>query len=235
MVGKNMKVVIVEDEVMIARRIKGFCEQILQEKLDAIIHFIDLCDAEDYLAANPIDLLLLDLNLNNHNGFDLLKKASAQAFHTIVISANTDKAIEAFEYGVLDFVAKPFSLDRLATALNRVSENKDLNIKTKFLAVKTQGSIRLLKLEDIVYIKAARQYSEVFLIDGSIALHDKNLERLLTILPNNFRRVHRSYAVSLNYVNAINRFPGTKYELELSNGQSIPLSRNNYNDIMNEL
>ena len=58
---------------MIARRIKSFCENILESKLERITIFFTLEGAEDYLDSNEIDLLLLNLNLNDRDGFDLLK------------------------------------------------------------------------------------------------------------------------------------------------------------------
>ncbi len=72
--------------------------------------------------STPIDVLFLDLNLNGKDGFDLLKTSVSGAFHVIIISAHTEQALKAFEYGVLDFVGKPFNKERLARALDRVFE-----------------------------------------------------------------------------------------------------------------
>ena len=224
-----MKIVIVEDEVMIARRIWKFCENILQNRLEAIHHFYTLEDAEDYLDTREIDLLLLDLNLNNRDGFDLLKNKLAASYHTIIISANTERALEAFEYGVLDFIAKPFKQERLHKALERLESNTQYGIGTlKFLSIKKHGRIELINTEDILYIHATGHYSEIIMIDGSTQLHDKNLGKLLLTLPYYFERIHKSYALTLSQVQKLHKYPGSRYELELINGVLIPLGRSYY-------
>ena len=231
-----MKIVIVEDEVMIARRIKKFCENILQNRLEAIHHFYTLEDAEDYLDTHEIDLLLLDLNLNNRDGFDLLKNKLADSYHTIVISANAERALEAFEYGVLDFVAKPFKQERLEKALDRLGSNAQFGIgASKYLSIKKHGRIELINTEEIRYIRATGHYSEIVLMDGSTQLHDKNLEKLLLTLPHHFERVHKSYALTLSQVRALHKYPGSRYELELINGECIPLGRTRYAEVKTKL
>ena len=99
-----MFIVMVEDEPTIARRIKSMVEQILGQQITRLVHFDELDDALDFISDNPIDLLLLDLNLHGQSGFELLKLAVSKAFHSIIISAYPEKAIDAFAYGVLDFV-----------------------------------------------------------------------------------------------------------------------------------
>jgi CheY-like chemotaxis protein len=115
-----MHIVTVEDEPLLAKRIMRLTHELLGEKLTKLKWFNNINDAEDYLADNPIDLLLLDLNINGRNGFDLLKMASTGGFQTIIITAYAEQAISAFEYGILDFVNKPFSKVRLQKALDRL-------------------------------------------------------------------------------------------------------------------
>ncbi|MBK7227614.1 MAG: hypothetical protein IPH97_01775 [Ignavibacteriales bacterium] len=63
------------------------------------------------------------MNLNAKDGFELLKQVVSQSFHTIVISANINRAIEAFEYGVLDFIPKPYNIERLKAAFQRLQSS----------------------------------------------------------------------------------------------------------------
>src|SRR5688572_16580366 len=114
-----MRILIAEDESVIARRLERMVKEILGERAGSVAVKESLADAGEYLFEKPIDLLLLDLNLNGEDGYDLLKLAAAGSFQTIVVSANSDRALEAFQYGVLDFVPKPFDLERLKRALDR--------------------------------------------------------------------------------------------------------------------
>lgn len=231
-----MKIVIVEDEIMIARRIITFVKNILEDRLTSVNHFLTLEDAEDYLDENEIDLLLLDLNLNNRDGFDLLKNRLAASYFTIVISANTDRALEAFELGVLDFIGKPFKQERIEKALDRITSNAlNTTNQTKYLSIKKFGRIELLEVKKILFIKASGHYSEINLIDGSKQLHDKSLDKLVTLLSDKFERVHKSYAIATDQMKALHKYPGSKYELELQNGKVIPLGRTHYSRIKNRL
>ena len=112
-----MNILIVEDESRIAKRIERMTRDIFGDTLQSLKHINTLHEALPFIENNSLDLVLLDLNLNGDNGFDLLTTAVSKSFHTIVISAYRDQAITAFEYGVLDFVPKPFNRERLGTSL----------------------------------------------------------------------------------------------------------------------
>jgi two-component system response regulator LytT len=227
-----MIVAIVEDEALIAHRIERLAKEILDKKLTKIIVKNTLSEARRYLFEHPVDLLLLDLNLHGKDGFELLKQAVSGAFHTIIISAHTDKALEAFEYGVLDFVGKPFSRERLKKALMRFENTEKKNaFPTKYVAVRKSGKLLLLDVDEIRYIKGADIYSEIVLKNGHIELHDKSLQKLDAILPSNFFRTHRSYIVNMQCVKSFSTLGGSKYCLELSNDEILPVSRTKYKEI----
>jgi len=231
-----VKIVIVEDEIMVARRIRMFCENILGERIELLKHFLNIEDADDYINNNNIDLLLLDLNLNSRDGFELLKSKLALSFNTIVISANTDRAIEAFEYSVLDFIGKPFKEERLQQAFNKADGLVNSEPPgRKYLPVKKYGRIEMVSIKHIAYIQASGHYSELHLVNGTTELHDKNLDRLLTILPTQFQRVHKSYALPLNNVKALIKHGGSRYSLETITGETIPLGRTYYSNVKNML
>ena len=94
-----MRLLIVEDELPIAEDIKEICQNLLGSKLSSIKIELTLGNALLYLSEKQIDVLLLDLNLSGKNGFEILKKMVSYSFHTIIVSANIDRAIEAYEYG----------------------------------------------------------------------------------------------------------------------------------------
>lgn len=220
-----VKLVIVEDEFMVAKRLQRLISNILAEQDFSLKAFNTFDDAADFLHSHTIDALFLDLNLNGEDGFSLLKQQVSQSFHTIVVSANTDRALEAFEYGVLDFVAKPFTQERLTSAIQRLT-SQNFRTNCKFLSYKKAGAINLLEVSSIEYIQAAGHYSEVFTHDTqSPVLHDKNLEKLLPLLPSNFFRIHRSYIVDLQSIATIHAQSGSKYSVTLKSGQELPVGR----------
>lgn len=231
-----MKILIVEDEALVAQRIKRFTEQIMGNKLSSIIVKTTLESAEIHISENPIDLLLLDLNLSGKNGFEILQKVTAESFHTIIISANIDKALEAFEYGVLDFVGKPFTVERLRKAFDRYNNVDKLSAyPTKYLSVKKGDKLLLIDITKIEYIKGSGVYAEIYTTDGDSLLHNKSLNNLDTILPSNFIRIHKSYLVNINYASHITNHGAGKYVLAMNNNTQVPVSRNKYKEIKNLL
>ncbi|WP_420318961.1 LytR/AlgR family response regulator transcription factor [Ekhidna sp.] len=227
-----MNILIVEDEARIAKRIERMTRDIIGNTLQSLTHINTLNEALLFIENNTLDLVLLDLNLNGDDGFDLLSTAVAESFHTIIISANKDQALDAFEYGVLDFVPKPFNQDRLQQAFNRVfTKEKSENDQTKLLAIKKRGRIQLIPIADLRYVKGAGSYTELFLTDGTKELHDKSMEKLEQLLSHSFERIHKSYLVKMSEVKEIIVKSGSKYMAELKNGELIPVGRTRYKEL----
>lgn len=207
------------------------------EELRSIVKCESLAEGFLYLERNMIDLLLLDLNVNGEDGFSVLETIVSNAFHTIIISAYTDQAIRAFQYGVLDFVPKPFDEHRLGQAFLRISSS-NRNVSTpdmNFLAVKKTGAISLIPIKDVYYIKGAGIYTELHLVNGKQVLHDKSLEKLEQLLPVYFERTHKSYIVPLPNMKEILVGSGTRYSLLLKNGIILPIGRSRYKDLKSKL
>lgn len=229
-----MIICIVEDEPLIAKRIERIAKELLENKITKIVIKHSLDEAKHYLFEHEIDLLLLDLNLNGESGFELLKLAVSGSFHTIIISAYSEKAIEAYEFGVLDFLSKPFTQERLQKSFDRFENIDGKNqFPTKYIAVRKNEKLVLLKVDEIIYIKGAGIYSEIKLKNGDLEIHDKSLNRLCTILPSQFVRSHKSYIVNLECVQNFVSHGGSKYDLVLSSDEILPVSRTKYKELKN--
>ncbi|MFL1896603.1 LytR/AlgR family response regulator transcription factor [Aquimarina sp. 2-A2] len=231
-----MHILIVEDEARIARRIIRMTKEFFLNTVVKLTHKESLSEGIDFLENNPLDLVLLDLNLNGEDGFGLLKQTVSGSFHTIIISAHRDKALQAFEYGVLDFVAKPFNQERLNLAFNRVLRKEDIADRTiNVLAVKKRGEIKLISIDDIRYIQGAGVYSELVLLNDTKMLHDKSLEKLEQLLPKTFFRTHKSYLVKVSEIQKILVSSGSKYDLILKNNEVLPIGRTRYKELKSVL
>ncbi|MEM9929874.1 MAG: LytTR family DNA-binding domain-containing protein [Bacteroidota bacterium] len=231
-----MHLLITEDEASVARRLQRLVKQILGAQITSLHLAPSIAATRHYLQHHPVDLLLLDLNLNGADGFKVLQNLVAESFDVIIVSAYGERALEAFEYGVLDFVPKPFSEDRLRQALNRYLGNQSAVSSTLLrIAVKKQGKVYLELVEDLVYIQGADIYTTLHLRPRPNqqeplrkALCEKTLDSLERLLPDHFARVHRSYIVNMHACQEIIVAGGGKYQLLLDNGQQIPLGRTKY-------
>jgi len=223
-----MRVLIVEDEPPIAEYIEESVRSILGSALRSLRTALSLEDASRYLEENVIDLCLLDLNLSGEDGFTLLKEAVSRPFLTIVISAHTDRALQAFDYGVIDFLPKPFALDRLRRSLERLLCRNPQPGRARYLVSRKRNQNVLLSVEDILFLKAARYLVEAHRKDGRVDLLEKSLDGLEWILPENFARIHRSYIANLDQVAAYEHAGANVYRVRMKGGVLLPLSRSRY-------
>jgi DNA-binding LytR/AlgR family response regulator len=220
-----VKIVIAEDEAVIARRIARLTCEILGPAVTELTIAPGIDEARSALAAAP-DLLILDLNLEGEEGFALLRDSSSGAFDTIVVSAHAERALEAFDYGVRDFVAKPFSRERLERALHRLFTPAARNATPlKFVGIRKRGAIEFLSVDEICYARGAGTHSELVVRNGKTVLHDKSLDRLEGLLPLHFERIHKSYIVDLRRARRLVVREGSRYSLELDDGAVLPVGR----------
>jgi two-component system response regulator LytT len=220
-----MRIVIAEDEAVIARRVARLTSEVLGPGGAEFSFARNVPEARELLAGTPTDLLILDLNLKGEEGFTLLRETAGEPFETIVISAHTDRALDAFDYGVRDFVAKPFSRDRLARALRRVVTSGRPPHSIRFLGVRRHGSTELIPVEDLLYVRGAGTRSELVLKNERRVMHEKLLEKLESVLPPHFERIHKSYIVDLRQVVRLETHEGTRYSLVLADGTTLPVGR----------
>jgi len=220
-----MRILVVEDEAIVARRLVRLLGRILGDRARAVEIAPELARAREAIRSRRPDLLFLDLNLEGRDGFALLEEAAASTFPTIVVSAHADQAARAFEYGVVDFVVKPYDEARLRRAIEGLGGRSAHRADVRFLAVRKADGIELLPVESVVAIRGADDYSEIVTRGGGRRLHDKTLTALSRLLPAVFERVHRSWIVNLDEAASLHARPGSRYFLRLRNGDEVPVSR----------
>ncbi|MDP3736289.1 MAG: LytTR family DNA-binding domain-containing protein [Hyphomonadaceae bacterium] len=220
-----MRILIVEDEATAAQRLERLATAHLGTRLKEIVHAETVERGRRALAASRFDLVLLDLDLNGADGFDIIR-GSGDTPRVVVVSARTDRAIDAFDNAVIDFVAKPVTQERLARALDRAMEAASpAGAAGPSLVVRSAGRIQLAPLTDVMLLSGAGDYVEVTLADGRKLLHDVRLDDLEKRLPASWLRVHRSHIVNLKHVRGTRKVAGGRHVVELRNGAEIPVSR----------
>lgn len=229
-----MKLLIVEDEPLIAQRLLREVRHYFGSRLSQLHHCDDLDDALALLDAGSFDLLLLDLNVLGEDGFKILQlkhmasNEKATSFQVIIISAHTERAVTAFGFGVVDFVPKPFSQERLFLAFERYEQRPPADNHSASLAVKKMGNIELLTIADIDFLQADGHYCKIICCDGQQHFHEKSLENMLQVLPENFVRIHRSYVVNMRHFKRLSVAAGGKYSMDTTFSKEIPVSRSMY-------
>jgi len=223
-----MRILIIEDERSIANRIERLLKEILEGQIEKLTIKDSIASGLDYINHYEIEVLFLDLNLSGKDGFNVLKTVMAESFDTIIVSAYKEKALEAFEYGVVDFVPKPFDKQRLQKAVDRLKlESRN----TKNIVIRKQGLLKIIPVSEIVYLKGANIYAEIHIDHEQKELSDHSLDRLEKLLPEHFERIHKSYIVDMKRASEIIIQPGSKYEIRLNNDLLLPVGRTRYKAI----
>lgn len=223
-----MRVLIVEDEAPAHRRLCRLIHNTPGYEQAMIEVAESLRDAQRHLEAMEWDVLLLDLDLSGRDGFDLVGRfPSSSPTQIIVVSAHPQRAIEAFEHAVVDFVRKPVSASRLAQALGRL-QGKPGHDDATSLIVRRRGSVELVRLEQVLCASGADDYVELCLRDGRRALHDATLDELEDQLAAGFVRAHRSHLINVRHVLRLLDGDDEGRVVELFGGLTVPVSRRRY-------
>lgn len=217
-----------------ARGLERMLRELLGAKITSLRIEKSLIGSQCFIQENEIDLLLLDLNLDGDIGFDLLKETSAASFLTIITSGNTTEAINAFDYGVLDFVPKPISKDRMKKALQKFQTNST-RTKTKYIGIKQENGVDLIAIKDILYIQSFDKRVKVHKKNGEMFVHNKSLDSIVKVLPDSFFRIHRSFLVNHKQIKKLITAAGGSYQVELTTGIQLKMGRNYYKELKSKL
>jgi two-component system LytT family response regulator len=182
------------------------------------------------------DLVLLDIEMPEMNGFQLLEKLMPLHFNIVFITAYNEFAIRAFRYNALDYLVKPVQTTDLVEAMEKASKDmkpNDMQISLfqrqmngeaiSKIAVSTQSGISFINLTDIVYAEARGNYSVFILNDGSQFTITKTLKDVQDLLEErHFLRIHRQYIINLNKVKHFDR---VDFILTMDNKVELPVAR----------
>lgn len=230
MADRIVDILIVEDEPMAAQRLERFVRTSLGDLAGESIFARNL--NEGIAAASRLSssaMIFLDLNLFGADGFDLFEIDIRSPARTIIVSAEYSRAVEAFKHGVVDFVAKPFTQERIAEAVERALKGRDpLASPVEYLGGAPAGTgsgVSFAVLKDIVALHGADDYVEIEVNDGRRLLTRKTMTDLEKMLGADFFRIHRSHIVNKNYVDGFIPLSGSRYQIRLKTGEMLPVGR----------
>lgn len=170
-------------------------------------------EALDYLTTEEVDLIFLDLNMPKLKGFDFLRSL-AHPPAIIVTTAYQEHALEGFELNVTDYLLKPFSFERFLQAVQKVRANMLPKTRTAVITeitevpagrifIKSDKRFHQISLSEILFVSAYGNYTKIQL-ENRMILNHESISGMEASLPiTNFLRVHKSYLVALDKIDAI--------------------------------
>jgi two-component system LytT family response regulator len=237
----TLRAVIVDDEEL--------ARAVLREHLSAHpgITIVGEC-ANGFEAVKAVgelqpDLLFLDIQMPKLNGFEVLELLPDPPA-VIFVTAYDEFALRAFEVHAIDYLMKPFSPERLATALERalerigqssrdqlgalVSESKLREAPIERVLVRDGTRVHVVPIDSLDYVEAQDDYVCLH-AEGKRFLKEQTMAELETLLdPKRFVRIHRSYILNIERISRVELYAKDSRIAILQNGTKLPVSRSGY-------
>jgi two-component system LytT family response regulator len=236
-----IRTVLADDEVLARQKLRQLLKEI--EDVDIVGECSTAYETVELVKLVSPELLFLDICMPDMDGFDALNALSSNKHgalpQIVFVTANDQWAVRAFEFHALDYLLKPFTIERLSAAVQRARErlalkdavgcgdlqNSGQGLYTTRMVFKSRGRVLFLSIEDIRWFEAEENYVRIHTAGESHLLRETigHLESRLD--PRSFIRIHRSSIVNLQYVKEVKREANGDASVVLTGGEKIALSR----------
>lgn len=199
--------------------------------------------ALEQIKANPPEVLLLDVELSNGTGFDLLNRLDRIDFQVVFITAYDKYAIRAFEFSAIDYILKPYPIESLQAAFDKAISQREVkwhrqqleamleNLEEpKKLVIATQSGMEIVPLDELIYLEADSNYTNLICKNDRTILSSKTLKHYDEQLEGPmFGRIHQSFLVNKKFIKELRP---KEHSVLLINGKSLPVSTRKLKGVM---
>lgn len=207
---------IVEDEPLAAEILQDYIAQV-----PFLTHQHTCRDgiyAMQILQKEKIDVMFLDIHLPKIKGIDFLRMLQTPP-QVIITTAHRDYALDGYELNVVDYLLKPISLNRFLSAVNKLKKNNNIVNEVPSLLININKKRIKVFEKDILFIESRREYVHVQTEKTSYLTKCTLSDMEMQLNPNKFLRVHRSFLIAVEKVNAF-----TAVAVEIGE-HTIPIGR----------
>ncbi|HMJ68755.1 MAG TPA: LytTR family DNA-binding domain-containing protein [Cyclobacteriaceae bacterium] len=228
----KLNCLIIDDEPLARKGISEYVKEV--DFLQLAGECGSAAEAVNIIAAKPVDLLLLDIQMPRLNGIDFLKALTRPPM-AIITTAFSEYALEGYSLDVIDYLVKPIPFDRFLKAVQKAFDFHQLKLREahatapEYFFVKSNGKFERVAFSDILYVESMQNYVLIH-VPGQKLIVYMTLAGLESQLPpGRFMKVHKSYIVSLEQVNSIEN-----NEIIIRQSR-IPISRTLKEDVMKRI
>ena len=233
--------ILAEDEPLLRDELRQLLEQ-LWPQLQVVAEAEDGLEALHALEAQRPQVLFLDIQMPGLSGLDVARAASGRC-HVVFVTAYERYAVAAFEQGAVDYLLKPFSPARLASAVARLQERLnsmpaqlDGLLRTlaegapkrsylRWINAAQGRDVRLVTTEEICYFRSCSKYTELVTAEGATLIRKTIRELLDELDPDVFWPIHRGVVVNANAIAAVHRKLNGQLEVRLkARPETLPVS-----------
>lgn len=217
-----IRALIVDDEPLARARLRRLLSE--QPEVEVVGECVDGKGAIAALASMTVDLVLLDIEMPEADGFDVSGVLTSGHPAVVFVTAHEEYARRAFDADAVDYLLKPVDADRIAASLARV-RRRIAGPKQAHIAARVGKRIRLVDADEIEWIEAQGNYAALH-VGGSVELIREtmgSLERRLD--PARFTRIHRGIIVRIDRIRDLTPHPTGEYTVRLHGGASLSSGR----------
>ena len=202
-----MKCVVIDDEPLALELMQAYVKQ--NENLELCGKFTDALLGREYLHSHPVDLLFLDIQMPDITGLQLFESIPEKPL-AIFTTAYSNFAVQGFDLDAVDYLVKPFSMDRFNKAVAKAKELFDIRNnklpQNEFMFVKYDYQWNKIYFDDITCIEALDDYIRIFNKENRSIMVHLSMKAVMEKLPEDrFLRVHRSFIVAVGKVQSWNK------------------------------
>jgi DNA-binding LytR/AlgR family response regulator len=230
-----MNCIIVDDDELTCKILEGYVSKSVS--LSLIGSFSNSVEARNILAErNDIDLVFLDIQMPEMDGFDFIGSLDFPP-NIIIISSAEEYALRAFDLNVVDYLLKPITYGRFCKAIDKTiryfTRKEVANTGDEEIFIKKGSSLVKLKLREIIYIEALENYVTLNTGDDKFTIHF-TMKAIESQLPSGvFIRVHRSFIINKSMIQTIYE---NSLDLNVGNSsKSIPVGKSFRDSLLNDI
>ena len=197
-----MKCIIIDDDEVQRTLLRSFISEVSELTLDR--EFNSGIPAIEYLKTNDPDIVFLDIEMPYMNGFEFVSSVNKK-MNVIIISSEGKYALDSYDYEVIDFLVKPLSFARFLKSLEKIKKKVEPDLPTiaDHIFVKVGAGMTKVMVNEILYLKGASDYVEIFIKEKSILASHTMVELNEKLKELGFIRIHRSYIINKIWVERV--------------------------------
>lgn len=236
-----MKAILIDDELPNLHNLKALLETYCPQ-VEVCAMAQQAAEGKAALYTYRPDLLFLDIQMPDQDGFSLLRSLSSYDFEVIFVTAYDQYAIHAMRFSAVDYLLKPVNISELQAAVDRAAKQRQLKVQNRQvghlmawleaqsrkdelrIALSTMQETRFVKTTEIIRCESASNYTTFWLSDGTSLLVSKPIYEYDDLLsPHGFVRCHQSHLVNKHYIRSWQKEYGDF--LQMTDGAQVPVSR----------
>lgn len=212
---RKIRTIVIDDEYPARKLLADYVSKV--ENFELVAECESAVDAMNVIQSGDIDLIFSDIQMPELTGIDLVKSLNGNNAMVVFTTAYSEYAIESYELNAVDYLLKPISLPRFMQTVAKVTERFKILESAKtasetqiesgvgqdYIMIKADHKLYRVEYREIMFVEGQSEYVTFHLNGKQNVTAYYSLKKLALELPSDFIRIHKSYIVSVKYIDAV--------------------------------